>query len=253
MRGPKRHLLLAMAKGGWVATLEDLARAARDRIPVVGCRGTRALIDRWAAEGRTWVYRDRGYFRRAQMATNGLPPGNGEGYWRWHIGATQLARVPDGPVDLTRFRALGIKVRPWRKAGGHILVAAPSKTLTAFHRVPEGWVERTVARLRQHTDRPIRVRPKPPPRGYNGPGLVEDLKGAHALVTFASNAAVEAAVLGIPVFVDPVSAAAPIGLTDLSRIETPTTPDRDPWLAALANSQFSADEMRNGAVWRMLQ
>lgn len=250
MIGPKRRLLLAMAGSNAVGSLEALARAVPDRIPVVGCRGTRDLIDRWTAEGRPWIYRDRGYLRRAPMAAAGLAPGDGEGYWRWHLNATQMDRVVPRPPD--RFERLGIFPRPWRRGGRTVVVAVPSDSLARFHRL-DGWLERTLAALRAHTDRPIKVRRKPAPRGYRGPTLEKDLVNAHAVVTHASNAAVEAAVLGVPVFVDPVSAAAPVGLTDLARIESPAYPDRMPWLAALAYCQFDEREMHSGAIWRMLE
>ena len=79
------------------------------------------------------------------------------------------------------------------------------------------------------------------------------LQSAHALVTHSSNVAIEAACLGTPIFVDPASAAAPIGLTDLSMIETPVYPDRQAWLSHLAYSQFSMDEIRDGSAWRLLR
>jgi hypothetical protein len=43
-----------------------------------------------------------------------------------------------------------------------------------------------------------------------------------------------------------------MGLIDLSLIESPIYPDRDKWLAHLAYCQFSFEEMRSGAAWRML-
>ena len=82
--------------------------------------------------------------------------------------------------------------------------------------------------------------------------LAEALGKAHALVTHSSNVAIEAVVAGVPVFVSPSSAAAPMGLSDLSLIETPVYPDRDQWLAHLAYCQFSFEEIRSGAAWRML-
>jgi hypothetical protein len=249
MQGPKHKLLLGVARGNVVESLQELALAAETRIPVVGCRGTRVLIDRWTVEGRPWIYRDRGYLRRGRMARSGLAAGAGEGYWRWHLGTTQLDRVAPRPSD--RFARLGIAARPWRRGGRHILVAEPSATLAVFHGLA-GWGERTVAALRRHTDRPILVRPKPPPRGPATP-LAADLKDAHALVTHTSNAAVEAAVLGVPIFVDPASAARHVGLTDIAKIETPVYPDRDAWLAALAYCQFSEAEMLDGTMWRLLE
>jgi hypothetical protein len=43
-----------------------------------------------------------------------------------------------------------------------------------------------------------------------------------------------------------------VGLTDLQAIESPLYPDRRPWLAHLAYSQFSLEEIASGAVWRLL-
>ena len=83
--------------------------------------------------------------------------------------------------------------------------------------------------------------------------LPDALETAHALVTHSSNVAIEAAVMGTPVFVSPSSAAAPVGLTDLSRIEAPVRPERWAWLAHLAYSQFSYQEMQSGAVWDLLK
>jgi hypothetical protein len=93
------------------------------------------------------------------------------------------------------------------------------------------------------------VKPQP---GETALPLEEALQGAHALVTHSSNVAIEAACLGTPVFVDPASAAAPVGLTDLGQIESPVYPDREPWLSHLAYNQFTFEEIGDGRAWRML-
>jgi hypothetical protein len=64
--------------------------------------------------------------------------------------------------------------------------------------------------------------------------------------------AIEAVCLGTPVFVASTSAAAPVGRTDLSEIEEPAYPDRDAWLAHLAYSQYSFEEIQDGRAWKML-
>jgi hypothetical protein len=78
-----------------------------------------------------------------------------------------------------------------------------------------------------------------------------------ALVTFQSNAAVESVFQGIPVFVlAPTCAAAPVGLTDLSKIETPYYPDRDKlqaWGNHLAYGQFHISEIKNGKAKQLLE
>ena len=85
-----------------------------------------------------------------------------------------------------------------------------------------------------------------------GRKLHEDLKGAHCLVAHGSNAAVEAVIMGSPVFVHPDSAASLVGRVDLSQIEAPIYPDRQPWLNSLAYSQFSETELVNGVLWKLI-
>lgn len=82
--------------------------------------------------------------------------------------------------------------------------------------------------------------------------LQSDLDGAHCLVTHGSIAAVESVILGCPVFVHPDSAAALVGHTKLKHIESPVYPDRQPWLNALAYSQYSESELIDGTLFRLL-
>ena len=82
--------------------------------------------------------------------------------------------------------------------------------------------------------------------------LQADLEGAHALVSHGSIAAVEAVILGCPVFVHPDSAAALVGRTDLKMIERPAMPDRTKWLHSLAYSQFNERELIDGTLWSLM-
>jgi hypothetical protein len=43
-----------------------------------------------------------------------------------------------------------------------------------------------------------------------------------------------------------------VGQTDLSKVEKPVYPDREPWLRALSYSQFSEQELVDGTLWRLL-
>src|SRR5262249_9053412 len=129
------------------------------------------------------------------------------------------------------------------KLGRHIVIAEPSPTYCRFHKI-ESWRERTIAALKTVTDRPFVVRDKEMQRF--GRKLHEDLRGAHCLVTHGSNAAVEAVIMGCPVFVHSDSAAALVGRTDLTAIEHPVYPDRQAWLNALAYSQFNEAELVDG-------
>lgn len=222
---------------------EALGSLPDELIPVVGCSPPlRHLIELWAESGRTWIYWDRGYARR--VFATWLPRGDNGGYYRWSIGTFQMHEIRDVPDD--RWRELRTSVKPWNTGGRHIVLAEPSPTYMKFHRI-DGWVEQTLVRLREFTDRPIVQRTKETSRS-----LEDDCENAHCLVTHGSNAAVEAVIMGCPVFVHSSSAAALVGQTDLATIEEPIYPERQPWLNSLAYCQFNEDELVNGTLWRLI-
>lgn len=219
-----------------------LNRLNTDCIPIVCCKpGVGEIVRRWQAEGRPFIYWDRGYFGRGGKTWLGRSLGF-DGHWRFCRDATQHTTIQERAPD--RWRALGIRLQPWRRIGRHIVVAAMSETYDEFHGTA-GWVAQTVAEIRRHTGRPIVVRQK-----NSGTPLGVEISGAHCLVTHGSIAAVEAAIMGCPVFVDRSSAAAPIGETDMTKIETPAYPDREPWAWSLACSQFTEAEILDGTMLR---
>jgi hypothetical protein len=234
------------SKGGRVIYHDPALMDAlpNDVIPIIGCHPElRSRIDAWTASGREFVYWDRGYAKR--IFATWLPrPKVGSGYYRWTRNAFQMREIRDVPKD--RWMQLDIPTDPWKEKGKHIVIAKPSATYDAFHRTHD-WLENTIAELKRHTDRKLVIREK-----LSETPLRQELVGAHALVTHQSNAAVEAVIMGCPVFVDPGNAAALVGQTDLSKIETPVYPDRKPWLWSLAYSQFSEDELVNGVLWEHL-
>lgn len=224
-----------------------LTRLPVEIIPVVGCMPQcTPMIAEWRRTGREFAYWDRGYCRRI-FATD-LPTGDNGGYYRWTRNAFQMKRIRDVPDD--RWKALDTPLWPWAKDGRHIVVAEPSLTYQRFHNI-DGWTAQTVDALKKLTDRPLVVRDKEMQRA--GRLLRNDLKGAHCLVTHASNAATEAVIMGCPVFVDPSSAAALVGKTDLTEIETPIYPDREPWAYSLGYSQFNEAELIDGTLWRLIE
>lgn len=203
-------------------------------------------------EGRTWYYGDKGYFGRND-------------HFRVTRDAFQAGPELVAPQDaVDRARAEAILRRyappetPWRRQGRHVLVCPPGPVYANLMRragypmgTPEEWVSGVTAELRRWTDRASRVRTKDAFRA--GRPLAEDLDGAWAVVTFASNVAVEAAMMGVPVFVLGPGAGRAFGLTDLSRIESPAYPeDRREKALALAASQWTTEEISEGRAWRSL-
>lgn len=229
----------AVVKGD-VAALE---RLPAEFLPIVGCSPElTGLLDQWRKTGRSYSYWDRGYARR--VFATWLPKGENGGMYRWHLNAYQLQAIRDVPGD--RWKALQIDVQPWKKDCRHIVIAAPTRTYARFHRC-ESWIADTIDALARVTDRQLVIRDKESKRS-----LQADLEGAHCLVTHGSIAAVESVILGCPVFVHPDSAAALVGRTDLKMIDKPVYPDRQPWLNALAYSQYSESELIDGTLWKLL-
>lgn len=214
-----------------------------DVIPIIGCSPElREIILGWRHSKRTFIYWDRGYMRR--IFATWLPAGVDGGYYRWHINGFQMQKIRDIPDD--RFKSLDTNASPWVRDGKHIVIAAPTQTYTNFHGI-RYWIADTIDALARTTKRQLIIRDKESRRP-----LQDDLKDAHALVTHGSNAAVEAVILGCPVFVHSDSAAALVGQTDLKKIETPLYPDRTKWLSSLAYSQFNEAELIDGTLWKLL-
>lgn len=215
-----------------------------DIIPIVGCTpALTPLFAKWRKANRPFIYWDRGYMRR--VFATWLPKGADGGYYRWHLNCYQMQHIRDVPDD--RWQAMATPIEPWQRDGRHIVIAAPTRTYSRFHEI-QTWIADTIDALARVTDRQLVIRDKEQLRRP----LQADLAGAHALVTHGSNTAVEAAILGCPVFVHPDSAASLVGLTDLKRIETPIYPERQAWANSLCYCQFNEQELTDGTLWRLL-
>lgn len=200
-------------------------------------RGSDLVVEAARRDGRPFFYIDHAYIGRGHYLN-----------YRITRNAYEAGAVRQCPDD--RAAALGVELAPWRTGGGNIIVCPPTRYFMEAHGCPN-WLEDTLAALRRATDRPVEIRGKPA-AGEPSEPLDNVFRRAHAIVTHSSNVAVEAVIAGTPVFVSPTSAAAPVGETDLSRIELPRRPDRRAWLSHLAYSQFSFAEIADGSAWRIL-
>jgi len=238
---------------------EAVKKLPDEIIPIVGVSPQfRQNFQEWRERGRNFIYWDRGYLRR--VFATWLPTGNElgvpGGYYRWHLNCFQAQGITERPPDRwERLKlhwhdyAVGVHTAfpwPWEREGEHIVIA---DTLPDYWDVfaDRSWAQRTADELKQYTKRPIIIRRKEEPIS-----LRNMLKKAHCLVTHGSIAAVEAVMMGCPVFVDSMSAAAAVGETDFSKIETPVYPDRMPWLYSLAYHQWNEAELVSNVLWEQI-
>jgi hypothetical protein len=203
-------------------------------VPVVGVSPQfRDAFVNWMSRGRSFIFWDRGYLARPD-------------HYRWTLNNFQMQEIRDVPDDRWRELMIESQVRPWNKNGKHIVVAHTGPEYWDVFADRE-WTFRTADYLKTITDRPIIIRDK-----TSMVPLYNDIKDAHCLVTHGSIAAVEAVVMGCPVFVDPHSTARLVGSTNFADIEHPVYPDRQPWLNSLAYAQYNARELTDGTMFRLI-
>jgi len=212
--------------------------------------GKRKLIHWCWENNHTFYYMDSGYVGNYKSANNP----NGWKYWHRIVkNDVQHNKIIDRPDD--RWKALEYPIEN-KKTGKHILLVTPSEKPCKFYGVSrDDWVSKTVAEIKKHTDRPIRIRDKASRPERVIKTIFDDLKNCHALVTYQSIAAVESVLYGVPAFTMAPTAADPVCDKDLSLIEHPTLQDKDKiykWACHLAYGQFHINEMKTGEAWRML-
>lgn len=242
-KGGAREILEAFAAGSGAEITTDLTLRP-DRLAVLyGVDPvTEPLYRKMVSGGHPHCYIDNGYFRSKW---------NGGGYYR--VTRDRPQDGGGGQSDGTRWAALGLQIKPWRKTGSHVLVVCQSDYWYQRHGLVSAafWVDQVMADLRKHTKRPVVVR--------NAAGKKKDQSIAEAfeacwgVVVHSSNVAVDALLEGIPVFCGHPCAAYTLS-GSVQQLESPVYPhDRERWTRVLADNQWSLDEFRNGTCWRHLQ
>jgi hypothetical protein len=189
---------------------------------------------RFAAAGAHIIITENGWI--------GTAPDGGKMYALCLDHHNGLGRWPLGDGE----RSMGVKIRPWREDGDHILVLAARGIGEPGIAQPPGWVADITKRLQRVTKRSVRLRPHPG-RQEGGTPLEADLAGAWAAVTWGSGAAIKSLAMGVPVFYELNgwigASAARYGLSDL---EHPFLGDRQPMFNRLAWAQWSGAEIASG-------
>lgn len=175
---------------------------------------------------------------------------------------------------------LNIKLKDWRSNGNNILICMQRNGGWSMKGNDVwDWLEKTIWKIRQHSDRPIIVRGHPGdrktkaiikqkrfPKGLQNLSnvyfsdierktLLDDLQNAWATVVFNSSPSVASAIEGVPVFCedDLDCQASDVANTNLALIETPNTFDRQPWIEKLAMCHWNWEDLSNCTAWKHMR
>ena len=248
---PKKDAILdnfITGSSGIFANSKNLTEC--DKSTPIAVRGIakRKVMHRALKEGRDFYYIDTGYFGNQKTKL----------YHRIVKNALQfnLPIWKECPDD--RFLRTGTEIR--RKTSGKNILLCPhsQKALKYWNVDLQEWLDSTIEEIEKYTDRPIVVREKQVRHVRTNDDTMEMAlsRDVHCMVTYNSIAAVEALILGKPVFVMGPNAAEPLANTDLSKINEPIMPAVEmvrKLCCNLAYGQFTPAEMIDGTAWRILQ
>jgi len=167
----------------------------------------------------------------------------------------------------------GADLKPWRATGNHILIFCQRPKGFNMFIDQEAWLDTTIAKIRQHSNRPIMIRMHPGDgtrekqihkiqKKYGetvGISTHENIRDAlvdcWCTVGINSTPNVVSAIEGIPGYIeDPQhSWAADVAFTDLSQLENPPMPDRSQWVNRIANIHWSNNEVKSGQLWAAIK
>lgn len=233
--------------GGKMATMEEIY--ANTTIPMVfsGISKSAALTQA-QKHGLPWWYIDTGYM------------GNGRDKIWFRI--TKNSHQMCYPIQhrdgkrLIRFKLDRTQYQRGRK----IIVVPPDPKVCSCYNLstPEQWVADTVSLIKQHTDRPIEIRQRPPSRQvrmFSDTFTLALQNDVNAVVIWTSNCGTEAVQHGIPVVSLGPSSVSQVS-QDISHIDNLKDLDQqrcEDLLRWLSYNQFTIAEMRNGTAWKILQ
>lgn len=204
---------------------EQIAQRHGGKMPPGAFGILNGYAKRYLDDGDDFVYFDHAYFKRGWQESNFRAIRNG----------LHLTKMLDRPKD--RLDKWGVKIEPWRKSGTEIVIIPPSDAQKAVYGCDD-WLIGIEAKLAEITDRPVTC------KASKNSALRDFLVDAWAVVTFASVAGVEAALMGVPVFSTERCPSWPICAGPLERIDTPEYSDaRAEWAASLTYATWNWDEM----------
>jgi hypothetical protein len=164
-------------------------------------------------------------------------------------------------------------LKPWRTTGNHVMILCQRPKGFNMFLDQDTWLEKTVDKIRKHTQRPIMIRMHPGDgtrfkqiekiqKRYGTTVAISEhanirdaLVNCWCTVGINSTPNVVAAIEGVPGYVEDTrrSWAADVAFTDLAQIENPALPDRTEWAHKIANIHWSNQEVISGQLWSAIK
>jgi len=163
---------------------------------------------------------------------------------------------------------LNITLKQYRQTGNHILICLQRNGGWSMGGLDViKWMNLTVQKIRQYSDRPIVIRSHPGDKKTKNllqakfknvtisqkESLSEDLKNCWASVVYNSSPSVASLIEGVPTFVtDPIpqhSQSFEMCNLDLANLENPILADRQEWIEKLSMCHWKFDELQSGKAW----
>jgi len=165
-----------------------------------------------------------------------------------------------------------LDIKPWKDSGQYILIPEQIHPEGMGHGITDwiGWAKKKCVEIRNITDMPIKIRRHPNRFAWkdfkkeigaefkdieilDGTNLDEDLKNVYALVTLSSRCVVEAVMNGVHCFTQDLNSIAySVCNTELDFLKAPKKFDRKRWLAKVAYSHWSIEEIMSGDYYKYL-
>jgi hypothetical protein len=208
-----------------------------------------AVINQAKKHNLDWWYIDTGYM------------GNGEEKLYFRITKNNYQNVqPIQTKPADRLDLLKLDRTQYSRGEKIAIVPPDAKLCSGGYNLPspEIWIQETIDKIKQHTDREIIIRQRPASREVRGTSdrFVDYIQRerVNAVVIHTSNAGVEAAMHGIPVVCLGPSACVQIA-GNIEQIDNLPNLNQDRvelWLRWLSYNQFTRREMQRGLAWKYL-
>lgn len=224
-------------------------------VAVWGClRGTEAVIDEAGQKEQDWYFFDHAYVMNESKHMPNFKLK--DRVYRVTKNAQLINEIDElSDDDYKRIEKYEehVQLEPWKKDGKYILVFEPSDFAKRWWEVPN-WTEDTIQLLKDNTDLEIRIRKKNSLVSFES-----EVKGAKAVVSLQSAAAIQAHIWGIPGYCAEMSAAYPVshslemiqkGLDSIQYIPDDT---RQKWLNSILANQYTMTEIADGTCYNRLK